>query len=210
MNAYGHLVFITQDPGLQHHWKSTFSTSTHTVLTQLLALPGHALPNNTTVWIDTNIPQLPQWSDGFWQAQLLRHRTVCSSSNPKDADAIAALDAGCSAYCHAFATSETLRQVQEVVASGQIWVGRDLMQQLLASANRAVNQRPATSDTWSSALTAREKEIAVLVAKGASNKVIASDCSISERTVKAHLAAIFEKMGLTDRLQLALRVHGIR
>jgi DNA-binding NarL/FixJ family response regulator len=58
-------------------------------------------------------------------------------------------------------------------------------------------------------LTTREREVALLAANGASNKTIASDCDITERTVKAHLAAIFEKLHLTDRLQLALRVHGI-
>jgi DNA-binding NarL/FixJ family response regulator len=33
---------------------------------------------------------------------------------------------------------------------------------------------------------------------------------ITERTVRAHLSAVFEKLGVTDRLQLTLRVHGIR
>ena len=51
--------------------------------------------------------------------------------------------------------------------------------------------------------------MAVLAANGASNQAIATDCGISERTVKAHLTAVFEKLNLTDRLQLALRVHGI-
>ena len=37
----------------------------------------------------------------------------------------------------------------------------------------------------------------------------ATDCGTSDRTGKAHLTAVFEKLNLTDRLQLALRVHGI-
>ena len=62
---------------------------------------------------------------------------------------------------------------------------------------------------WRSALTPRESEVAEMAAKGASNQEIAASCGISERTVKAHLSAIFEKLGVVDRLQLALKVHGI-
>jgi DNA-binding NarL/FixJ family response regulator len=58
-------------------------------------------------------------------------------------------------------------------------------------------------------LTQREREIANLAANGASNQLIADNCGISERTVKAHLSAVFTKLNVSDRLQLALRVHGI-
>ena len=209
MNDSGYLVFISHDAGLLQHWQSTFGNSPSTFLSQLSALPGSAQPRDATVWLDTALPQLPAWGDAFWRMQLQHHRIVCASSNPKDAEAIAALDIGCSGYCHAFAPADTLQQIQKVVAAGHIWVGRELMQQLLTNANRVASQRPAPPDNWSPMLTAREREIAALVAQGASNKAIAKDCNISERTVKAHLAAIFEKMNLTDRLQVALRVHGI-
>ena len=46
-------------------------------------------------------------------------------------------------------------------------------------------------------------------ASGQSNAQIADALGITERTVKAHLSAVFEKLEVTDRLQLALRVHGI-
>jgi DNA-binding NarL/FixJ family response regulator len=59
-------------------------------------------------------------------------------------------------------------------------------------------------------LTAREREIAKLAARGTSNLQIAETCDISERTVKAHMSSIFDKLSITDRLQLALRVHGIQ
>jgi DNA-binding NarL/FixJ family response regulator len=209
MNDSGYLVFISHDAGLRKHWESAFGSSHSLFLTQLSALPACDLPSQATLWLDTELPQLPAWGDAFWRTQLQQHRIVCASSNPKDANAIAALDIGCSAYCQAFAPAETLQQIQKVVAAGQIWVGLALMQQLLSHANRVASQRPAAPDGWSAILTAREREVAMQVAQGASNKAIANKCSISERTVKAHLAAIFEKMQLTDRLQVALRVHGI-
>jgi DNA-binding NarL/FixJ family response regulator len=128
---------------------------------------------------------------------------------PINGAAMQALAAGCSAFVHAFADFKTLKQVQQTVISGQVWIGRDLMQLLLSSASKAGALITRMNHGWDTTLTAREKEIAVLAANGASNKVIAANCSITERTVKAHLASIFEKLDLTDRLQLALRVHGI-
>jgi DNA-binding NarL/FixJ family response regulator len=55
-------------------------------------------------------------------------------------------------------------------------------------------------------LTERQREVAMLVGKGASNKKIANQLDITDRTVKAHLGTIFEKLGVKDRLQLALYV----
>lgn len=54
-------------------------------------------------------------------------------------------------------------------------------------------------------LTARESQIVALVAVGASNKEIAHRLAITERTVKAHLTNVFQKLGLSSRLHLAIR-----
>ena len=53
-----------------------------------------------------------------------------------------------------------------------------------------------------------ELEVALAVAGGKSNREVAEQLFIAERTVKAHLGAVFEKLGVRDRLQLALRLSG--
>lgn len=53
-------------------------------------------------------------------------------------------------------------------------------------------------------LTAREREIAILVAQGLKNREIAERLSITEHTVKVHLSNTFAKLGVSDRLLLAL------
>ncbi len=62
---------------------------------------------------------------------------------------------------------------------------------------------------WAQTLTEREREVAKAVAQGASNKEIARQLDITERTIKAHVGAILEKLGARDRLQLSLIVNGI-
>jgi len=56
----------------------------------------------------------------------------------------------------------------------------------------------------SGALSTREREIVVLVAQGFKNKEMAERMFISEQTVKNHLHNIFDKLGVSDRLELAL------
>jgi len=53
-------------------------------------------------------------------------------------------------------------------------------------------------------ITKREKQILICVAKDMSNKEIAADCHISERTVKNHLSSIFQKIEVSDRTQAAV------
>ena len=137
-------------------------------------------------------------------------RVVAASSNPNDNEAMQAMDAGCVAYCHAFSDGSTLKQVKDVVEAGQVWIGKSLMQRLLHGVNRLVPKPVIPDSAWREGLTLREIEIAILAANGASNQAIATQCAISERTVKAHLSAVFGKLIITDRLQLALRVHGIQ
>ena len=56
-------------------------------------------------------------------------------------------------------------------------------------------------------LTAREREVLQLIAHGRSNKEIATELKITERTVKTHVSNIFGKLELTDRTQVALYAH---
>ena len=56
-------------------------------------------------------------------------------------------------------------------------------------------------------LSPREQEVVSLIAKGMSNKEIASKLFISEHTVKNHIYNIYKKLGISDRTQVALLAH---
>jgi DNA-binding NarL/FixJ family response regulator len=134
---------------------------------------------------------------------------VLLADEPSEDEAMAALAAGASGYCNGHAAPEVLQQVAKVVENGGIWVGQGLMQRLLASTSRLSSRTNFDDSSWRSLLTPREQDAAVLLAKGDSNKEIARQLDITERTVKAHVGAMLEKLGVRDRLQLSLIINGI-
>jgi len=130
---------------------------------------------------------------------------VLLSLQPDDGEALAAFELGARGYAHALATPEMLREVDAVVAHGGLWVGPALMARLL----RALGTRPTRAAPGADVLdglSAREREVAEAVADGLSNKEIALRLALTERTVKAHLAAVFDKLGVRDRLQLVVKI----
>jgi len=88
-------------------------------------------------------------------------------------------------------------------------VGPELMRRLRTAL--AGQRAPAQSEADQLvALSRREKEVALAAAAGASNKEIARALGITERTVKAHLSAIFKSLGIRNRVQLSVLVNGER
>lgn len=122
-----------------------------------------------------------------------------------------ALAAGAAGCCNSHAAPEVLQQVALVVANGGLWVGQSLLRRVVDNSARLIQRQTGAvgQEDWSGALSEREVQVARLVAEASSNKEIARQLAISERTVKAHLTSIFEKLGLRDRLQLSLRINGL-
>lgn len=204
-------ILVTHDNGLLTHWQKALGTAKQTVVTQIDDFFQLSSLGSSIAWVDLSLTGRPPWASAMWRGILQNDqiRVVAASSNPNDDEAMLALDAGCAAYCHAFSDAATLKQVREVVDTGHVWIGKSLMQRLLHGVNRMVTAPAVVDASWRKVLTQREIEVAILAANGASNNAISVQCKISERTVKAHLSAVFTKLNITDRLQLALRVHGI-
>mgnify|MGYP001560683105 CR=1 FL=1 len=202
---------LSQDAGLLEHWQRSLPAGPRTVLSQFADLATSTGAAHTLVWLDLALPQVAPWRSAPWHAliQQQQRRIVATSSTPNDAEGVAALDTGCVGYCQAFSNAATLAQVGEVVLAGQVWVGQSVLQRLIQNAAHVATLTAAPRSNWAQDLTQREREVAALAANGASNHAIATQCQITERTVKAHLSAVFDKLAVSDRLQLALRVHGI-
>jgi two-component system nitrate/nitrite response regulator NarL len=92
-----------------------------------------------------------------------------------------------------------------VVHNGQIWVSTHELQILLEVLNRRSRSKPFSLAATKN-LTKREAEVADLVAEGFQNNEIAQQLTLSSHTVKNYLYRIYEKIGLSSRVELANRV----
>ncbi|WOJ95025.1 response regulator transcription factor [Congregibacter variabilis] len=132
---------------------------------------------------------------------------VALSSMPSESEAFALLSLGVRGYCHAEAVPEQLQEVAEVVLAGGLWMPRELLQRISDLGKRIDAQSSERSPRHFDELTPREEEVALLVGRGYNNRELAEALGVSERTVKANLTSIFDKLGLRDRVQLALYVN---
>jgi DNA-binding NarL/FixJ family response regulator len=89
------------------------------------------------------------------------------------------------------------------VMSGEFWVGHERIDDLL-KAMRELDHAQLQAATPASRLTRRELQVIAAVVEGRGNKDIAEALGLSEQTVKNHLSNIFDKLGISNRLELAL------
>jgi two-component system, NarL family, nitrate/nitrite response regulator NarL len=103
-----------------------------------------------------------------------------------------------------------LLQAIEKVHAGEVWLDGALMARVLGRAAPA----EATIDPEAvkiASLTDREREVIALICEGLQNKLIGERLFISETTVRHHLTSIFDKLGVTNRLELVIYAyrHGL-
>ncbi len=197
-------LLITTDPEVRERWSGAFpdapcfaspADAQDSVVTETIVwlhLPAHAASAAELVWSAASL--------------LAPARIVALSDTPSDEQALELMERGAAGYCHSHGGAAMLRQVETVVSNHGLWVGPSLLRRLITSTVSKLPRKPALSGPVST-LSAREHEVAIAVSRGASNKEIARELVITERTVKAHLSAIFLKLGVRDRLHLALMMR---
>lgn len=92
------------------------------------------------------------------------------------------------------------------VARGEPMLSPNVTTRVIAAATRA-SASDAGARTLAATLTAREREVAVAVARGLSNAEIAGELFLSIATVKTHVGRLFTKLEATNRVQIARKVH---
>lgn len=197
-------IFLTRRPESLPTWNSAFPNASfqpYPSAGKQLSKPGEAL-----IWLHVS-GEKPDPALLVQELSLVAPgcAVVVLSNVPNDEEGMAVLEAGAVGYTNALAVPEVLRQIATVVENGGLWVGPRLLQRLIAgmaASSSLINNNQLEK------LSVREKEVALAVAGGASNKEIAGRLNISERTVKAHLTAAFERLGVRDRLQLSLLING--
>lgn len=200
------VLMLTKDDYLWQHWSQLDPTRWSAVRGQGIEdLEQWQGGEGALVLVDH---ALELWQDPRWTQAIRGKFCIVGSLTPNDTEGQAVLLAGARAYMHAYAPVATLQRVLEHVQAGEVWIGESLLSRLLSTISR---QLPETNNSaWQTGLTTREVEVAQRAALGHGNQLIAEDLNITERTVRAHLSSVFEKLGVADRLMLTLKVHGVR
>ncbi|WP_068808576.1 LuxR family transcriptional regulator [Thauera phenolivorans] len=184
-------------------WHEAFPEGRSASLADVLGAAGEG----ELVWLSAGragwVSELARLATG-----LPRSPVVVLSLQPDDEEGLRALDSGARGYCHELAAVALLREVALVVAHHGLWVGPALLSRFLAALRGHLPAPAAAEAVWPPTLSMRELEVARAVSEGLTNKEVAWRLGITERTVKAHLGAVFDKFGVRDRLQLALRLAG--
>jgi DNA-binding NarL/FixJ family response regulator len=125
---------------------------------------------------------------------------VLGPANDEDL-VINAIVAGARAYLDLSAGPDTVRMAIEVVTEGSIWAPRRLLSKLIDHLLqvRDVRFTPATPK-----LTQREKQVLELILRARSNREIAAQLGIEERTVKAYVGRLMRKAGADNRIKLSM------
>jgi two-component system, NarL family, nitrate/nitrite response regulator NarL len=118
-------------------------------------------------------------------------------------DIVRAFELGARGVVLKESATELLFESIRSVLAGQYWAGRQTVGDLVA-ALRSLRSPAGPESPRGYRLTPREREIIAAVAAGCGNREIARQFSISEHTVKHHLTSIFDKLGVSTRLELAL------
>lgn len=188
-------LFISSSDVQSPRWLEAFPSAL--VLSAECKLPTNL--RDVLIWVvlgdEFNVMHIAKWV-------VAGARVVALTSTEDSQQAKQTIEAGAHGYLHYLAAAPVLQQVGQVVEVGGLWLGVDLMRQLVFSTAKILNS--AAPKNHLDLLSAREQDVAKAVAAGQSNKEVAKTLDITERTVKAHLSAVFEKLNVRDRLHLVL------
>ena len=129
-------------------------------------------------------------------------RVIILGPDGNDELVLESIIAGARAFLDMTADAEMVRQAIETVTSGSIWAPRRLLSKLI---DRLLKTPDSSLTSNAPHFTDREKEVLELILQARSNREIARQLGIEERTVKAHLGRLMRKTGSDNRIELSMR-----
>ncbi len=154
--------------------------------------------------LDLNMPLLPGL-EALRELTTIQvpTRTILLTSSISQREILEALQLGARGVVLKDTLTTDLSACIAAVMQGHYWLGRKPVQDLVQVLNELMEEieQPATNTFG---LTVRELDVVRLIAQGLTNKEIAQECSIADGTVKRRLKKIFDKVGVWNRLELAL------
>lgn len=203
------VLVATPNPSVRRRWKqeleNLFLIQTANTRSSLYRMVGHLNPS--LLLLDLAMP-------GFAVSQGILHllrispstKVLAFSQTPNGSEASSVLKAGARGYCDLHIDQMLLQKAIHMMQKGELWINRQFVTYILSEMVIKRTRRGETLHHELKKLTERERQIALRIATGASNKEVADQLNIREATVKAHLTNIFLKLGVSDRLGLVLHI----
>jgi DNA-binding NarL/FixJ family response regulator len=161
-------------------------------------------PEPDLVLLDLNLPGLSGIAAlKTWRTRFPGIPLIVLSAATDQQTVIAALGAGAAGFIPKSSSNEVMLNAIRLVQAG----GKYLPSEALSgsgSAGSSPRPRPQTLSLETLGLTARQIDVLRLIAEGASNKLICRELSLAERTVKAHITAVFRALKVSSRTQAAI------
>jgi DNA-binding NarL/FixJ family response regulator len=126
------------------------------------------------------------------------------ASTPNFTEGTHLLSLGIKGYGDINMSKKGVKEALNVIRSGNIWLYPNFLQIMITSFSKNIHK---VDQNELKLLSNREQEIANLVKKGLNNKEISNYTDITERTVKAHLSSIYEKLKIKDRVALIIKLN---
>jgi DNA-binding NarL/FixJ family response regulator len=132
-------------------------------------------------------------------------RVLVLTTFDRDDYLFGALEAGASGFLLKRARPEELIAAVHVIAEGDSLLAPEVTQRVI---NKMVHSAPQTNDAMAlTSLTARERDVFDLLAKGLSNRAIADQLFVEESTIRTHVKRVLMKLDLSDRVQAVIYAY---
>jgi DNA-binding NarL/FixJ family response regulator len=131
-------------------------------------------------------------------------RIIVTGPGGNDEDILRAISAGAKGYIPDDASPAEFKQAIRAVHSGSVWVPRRVLATFIERATPSTTTRKVQTHDGHM-ISSRQRQVLGLLAVGSSNREIAKELGLAERTVKAHVAELLRKIGAPNRI--ALSVH---
>ena len=130
-----------------------------------------------------------------------RAKVLVLTTFDTDNDTVAAIEAGATGYLLKDTPAAEIFRAVRATAAGETVLSPAVASRIASHVRTPVSAPPT--------LSAREREVLTLVARGRSNRSVAEELFVSEATVKTHLTHVYEKLGVTDRAAAVARAYDV-
>ncbi len=195
------LQLFVQEPQALKNWSNVTTLPKKILYSLQLSPKEFAIDENLLL-----IQLLPDASNQLEVENLLKqqYHILLFSNVPSAQEGMQWFQKGIKGYLNTFAHPDRIEQAVNTILTGNIWLGQSVMQSMIQAIS---NQSTSMNEGWKETLTEREIETADWILQGKSNLEIANAMNISERTVKAHVHNLLDKLGAKDRLNLVIKIQ---